>query len=688
MKRYILLLLLGIVFTQSTALQAADRSDTTVYKYKIQKPEPYHARVSQVIMHILSRRHYKHMEIGDSLSSNLFDRYIQTLDFHRSIFLKSDIGSFEKYRYELDDALKAGNLKTAYKVFNKFQDRFKERQLYIKKRLKHEFDYTIEEDYRPDRSHQPWAETPAQLDSIWRKRLKNEALQLKLGKKEWPAISELLIKRYTSIEKNIKQSESEDVFQWYMDTFAESYDPHTTYMSPKTSDDFSIRMSLSLEGIGASLRTENDYTKVVRIIAGGPASKSGLLHANDLITAVGQGDDGEMVDVVGWRIDDVVQLIRGPKSTKVRLKIIEAEASLDDPQKTIKIVRDKVNLEDSAAKSDTLEIEYSGRKYKLGVIQIPTFYFGYEDMRKGNPVYKSTTRDVRRIIGELQSAGVDGIIIDLRNNGGGFLNEAIDLTGLFIDNGPVVQVRDMRGRLKIEKDHNSGLVYHGPLAVLVNRLSASASEIFAAAIQDYGRGIVLGSQTFGKGTVQNIEKLGRYFPQSKEKLGQVKLTVAKFYRINGGSTQHVGVIPDISFPSRYKVMEIGESEQKNALLWDEIKAARYNSYNGKLTANIPRLRAQHGARTNKNQEFKYLIEDIDEIKTRRAQKVISLNEDKRRLERKAADAKKEARKNEREENGRKKEDDAFLLESAHILADIIILDGNNIVETKQPLPEQ
>ena len=663
------------------SLQAADYADSLSYKEL--KPLPTHPRTAQLIMHVLSRSHYRNLAIDDSLSSQMFDRYIESLDYNRSYFLQSDIDLFERYRYQLDDYMRSGNLSVAYRIYNTFQERFKERFAYIEKRIQEPFDFEKDEEYQPDRSEAPWAKSSAELDEIWRKRLKNEALSMKLANKEDKDIIKTLLKRYRRYEKVVKQTESEDVFQTYMNAFTESFDPHTNYMSPKSTEDFKIRMSLSLEGIGASLRTENDYTKVVEIIAGGPADKSGLLHPNDLITAVGQGDDGEMVDIIGWRIDDVVQLIRGPKGTKVRLSIIPADASVNDPAKIIEIIRDEVKLEDRAAKSDTLDITHNGKKYKIGVIQIPAFYFDYDAMRKGNPNYKSTTRDVKRILGELQSAGVDGIIIDLRGNGGGFLNEAIELTGLFIDHGPIVQVRNSSGQIKVESDYNAGMVYNGPLAVLVDRLSASASEIFSAAIQDYRRGLVLGSQTFGKGTVQNVVKLGRFFPRSSQKYGQVKLTIAKFYRISGGSTQHVGVLPDISFPSRYSVMDIGEDSQKNALRWDEIRPANFQVYDKSLRQFIPRLRKMHLARISQDREFKYLQEDIEKLKKKKEEKIITLQIEKRMKEREAAEAEKERRKKERgeDENGHAK---TFIIEEGgHILLDLALLQEGKVTKRQE-----
>ncbi|RMD97418.1 MAG: tail-specific protease, partial [Calditrichaeota bacterium] len=462
-------------------------------------PEKQHPTLSRTIASLLHRYHYSHYALNDSLSSEIFDRYVKSLDHNKSYFLASDIRQFEKYRYALDDEVKQGNLQPVYDFFNLYLQRADERVDYVLRRLQQPFDFSKDEYYRFDRKDVPWAKTRAELDEIWRKRLKNEALSLKLNGKDQAGIVEVLSKRYKNFRKRLNQYNSEDVFQIFMNSVTESYDPHTNYFSPITSDNFRIQMSLSFEGIGARLTTENDYTKVVEIIPGGPADLSDELHANDKIIGVGQGRHGEIVDVIGWRIDDVVQLIRGKRGTVVRLQVIPAGSELNGTTKIVTLVRDKIKLEEQAAKSEVIEIDHEKRHYKIGVIKIPTFYSDIAGQERGDRDFKSTARDVRRLLGELQAKHVDGIIVDLRNNGGGSLQEAIDVTGLFIKRGPVVQIRNSNGRINLGNDTDPSIVYDGPLAVLVDRLSASASEIFAAAIQDYGRGVVIGSQTFGKG---------------------------------------------------------------------------------------------------------------------------------------------------------------------------------------------
>ena len=675
-RRYVIL---SIVLIFSSIIPRVSIAADSLYLTALQ-PDLLHPRVEQAVKFTLQKYHYKNIAIDDSLSAQIFDRFIERLDFHRSYFLRKDIQSLKRYRLVLDDVLGKGNLDFAYEAYELFQKRFQERHEYVKKLLQKEFDFTIDEYYRPDRSDQPWAETTVQLDSIWQRRVKEEALRLKLTGKEWQDIAETLQKRYDTYLKNMQKSKSEDVFQAYMNAFAESYDPHTNYMSPSLSDDFRIRMSQSLEGIGASLRSENEYTKVIEVIAGGPADRSGLLKADDRIIGVGQGDGGELVDVIGWRIDDVVQLIRGPKSTIVRLQILPARASLNEPPRIIRIVRDKVKLSEQVAKSSIREIEHNGKKHRIGIIDIPSFYFDLEGMRSGDESFASTSRDVKRLIGELEKEGIDGLVIDLRDNGGGFLSEAIELSGLFIKEGPIVQVRNSDGSLKIERDRDGRVFYDGPMAVLVNGFSASASEIFAAALQDYGRAIVLGNQTYGKGTVQNLIPLNRLFPRSEEKYGQVKLTIAKFYRVSGGSTQHTGVIPDIILPSRWDHAEIGESSRKNALLWDEIDAVAYLKYASTLPVKIPVLQARHQARVQDDPQFNKLLQDIAEHERRKNEKLISLNYEQRKKQWEEAQRSKPSSDDEMDEDEafiHEKDDDIFLVESTRILSDWVVLASPN-----------
>ena len=650
---------------------------------KVIEPLSFHPQINKMITRLFLRYHYKKINLNDSLSSVIFDNYIKMLDYNKLYFLQSDINEFEKDRYKFDDYLILGKLMPAYRIFNTYKKRMNERIKYILKRLKKGFDFTKDEYYIYDREKEPWAKTEKELNEIWRRKLKNEALSLKLSGKKWDKIVETLTKRYENYHRAILQYKPEEVFELYMNAFADAIDPHSNYLRPTTSETFDIRMKLSLEGIGATLRTENDYTKVVSIVPGGPAYKADNIHADDKIIGVGQGKDGEIVDVIGWRIDDVVHLIRGPKGTIVRLAIIKGDKTIDSAPDTISILRDKVKLEEQAAKKEIINIKENGKEYKIGVIDIPTFYVDFEARRKGDPDYKSTTRDVRKLIKELKEENVDGLIIDLRNDGGGSLDEAISLTGLFIKEGPVVQVRRSNGEVNVEKDPDPNIVYDGPLAVMVNRYSASASEIFSAAIQDYGRGIIVGEQTYGKGTVQNLIPLDRFVPSAGDKSGQLKLTIAKFYRINGGTTQSLGVVPDIALPSPVNPSEYGESAEPSALKWDKIKSAEYQKY-GDFKNILPILKKKHLERIKNEKEFIYLQEDIEEYKRTKDKKKISLNEEKRKAERAKTEAKKKAREKEREKYTTKekidgkevvKKDlkikDPFLEETGHILADLI-----------------
>ncbi len=656
------------------------------------KPEAKHALSGRVVAKLLRQFHYNHQQMSDEISSEMLDLYVEQYDPNRLYFLASDIEKFEQFRFTLDDDIRDGNVDAAYIIFNTLTSRIEQRLFFVKNRLKKEFYYTINETYQLDRTEQPWAQSVKELDDLWRKKLKNEALNLRLAGKDWPGAQTTLNKRYENLERRIAQYKSEDVFQNFMNALSETYDPHTSYFSPISSENFGIDMSLSLEGIGAQLSADGDYTKVVRIIVGGPADRSKELQANDKIIGVAQGLEEKMVDVIGMRLDDVVQKIRGPKNSIVRLEVIPADVPAGGPTKEIILVRDKVVLEERAAQSDTVEIEQDGNLFKLGVITLPSFYVDLEAQRRHDPDFKSTTRDVRRLIGELEEAGIDGLIIDLRRNGGGSLQEAIELTGLFIEDGPVVQVKSYVGSKKVESDPDPSITYSGPLAVLVGRFSASASEIFSSAIQDYGRGLVVGNQTYGKGTVQNLLGLNRFIKSNDEKYGQLKVTVAKFYRITGSSTQHRGVIPDISFPSIYNEMDFGEDKQIHALPWDEISPAM--SWKQGLGAReydqvsmfLSKLRLNSKKRTAKNREFKYIQEDIDEYILEKDRNAIFLKESVRKAKRDETEKRRFLRADKRRadkgfaplKEGEKipaedKAPDAILNESKRILSDLIFL---------------
>ncbi len=651
---------------------------------KVIEPKSHHSFENQLITTILSRYHLKKLDLSDSLSSVIFDRYVNNLDFSKLYLLKTDIESFENYRYKLDDNILNGDLTLFYDLFNLYLKRVNERNVFIETLLNQEFDFTTSEEFIFNRDSISWASDNYELNERWKKRIKNDAITYKLNGRDWDYIRSTLIKRYNNSTKFLNQYNSEDVFQLAMNSFTQAIDPHTNYLSPETSDNFKIDMSLSLEGIGARLQTEDDYTKIVEIIPGGPAANSKLLSADDKIIAVAQGEDGEFVDIIGWRITDAVKLIRGPKGTTVRLQIIPAKSDINAKIKEISLVRDKVKLEDQSAKKEILEIDHDGKAIKVGVIKVPSFYIDFEGQRRGEKDYRSTTRDVRNLLIELKSDNVDGVIIDLRNNGGGSLSEAIELTGLFIASGPVVQVKNSDGSIDIGDDPDPNILYNGPLAVMVNRFSASASEIFSGAIQDYGRGIVLGEQTFGKGTVQNLIDLNRFSSRQRGELGQVKITIAKYYRINGGSTQHKGVVPDIIFPGYIEPHEFGESSDPSALPWDQIEPTDYEVYSD-LTKLIPFLKERHEKRMLDNIEYQQLVQEIKEFRQNRERNRISLNLEQRRKEKEESEQKKFERENAlRKVKGLKllekgeivssedEEKDFLLKESAEILADLIL----------------
>ncbi|KZY90807.1 peptidase S41, partial [Oleiphilus sp. HI0073] len=534
-------------------------------------PEKSQREASVHIARSLLLSHYRKQDIDRTLSERVFDHYLDSLDSQRLYFLQSDIEEFAPYRTRLHAALKTGQLEPGFKMYNRYQERIIKRAVYKIELLKNDLkdmDFENDEFILSDRSELPWATTEDELRDIWRKRVKSAALSLKLSGKSLEEAAKTLRTRYQSQLKRALQTRSEDAFQAYMNAFTTLYDPHTNYFSPRLSENFNINMSLSLEGIGAVLQADNEFTKVVRLIAGGPAQQQGQLGPADRIVGVAQGEDGDMVDVVGWRLDEVVELIRGPKHSTVRLEVIPSEAKVDTETRQIAIVRDKVKLEDQAAKSKLIETQRNGVKKRVGVIAIPTFYADFQAMQTGDPNYKSTTRDTLNLLNEMRADGeLDGLVIDLRGNGGGSLDEANRLTGLFIEEGPTVQIRSANDRVEVLTDPDPELVYGGPLVVLVDRLSASASEIFAGAIQDYDRGLVMGSQTFGKGTVQSVRPLNH---------GQLKITQAKFYRISGASTQHKGVVPDIEIPDIVDRTKVGEDALENALPWDSIAAADYS----------------------------------------------------------------------------------------------------------------
>jgi len=544
-------------------------SDSILY------PKSKHREQSKLIHQLLTKYHYKKINLNDSLSEKILDKYISSLDPNREYLYNSDINYFKQYERQMDDYITSGYLEPAYEIFTVYHERVKNRIDFVNSMLENEPNFTIEEELLLDRKNLNWIEDVEGMDNYWRKKIKNAVLNLKILGKDWSSNKETLEKRYRRFKKTINQFNSEDVFEIFINSYAELYDPHTNYFSPVNADRFEINMSKTFEGIGARLQQDIEYTTIFSVMPGGPAYRSKSLEKGDKIIAVSQGDNGEFEDIIGWRLDDVVSRIKGPKESVVRLLVIKKESSIDAFPDTVRLVRDRVDVVDEDATFDIVPFNSKDRTFNIGVIKIPSFYINFEEAQKGVKDYKSVTRDVKRCIDSLKDTSVDGIIIDLRNNGGGSLQEAIDLTGLFIESGPVVQIKSSSGRIEIEKDFDSQIHYEGPLLVLNNSFTASSSEIFSGALKDYNRGLIVGEPTFGKGTVQNLLDLDRFFPKSDLKFGQLKITLAKYYRVNGGSTQKIGVEPHVFFPNIYDRDIYTENARKNALEWDKIRDVSY-----------------------------------------------------------------------------------------------------------------
>ncbi|MGC9323494.1 MAG: carboxy terminal-processing peptidase, partial [Desulfomonilia bacterium] len=615
--------------------------------------------------------------------------YLSKLDPARMHFLASDIAEFEHYRTMLDDTLLRGDLLPAYAIYNRYLSRASERLSFLIARIEQGLSgmsLDSEETMQIDREDAPWPSSKRELEELWMMVLKSEVLSLRLAEKDFGEIEDTLLKRFQSQIHRLEQMTSEDVFQSYMNALSQVYDPHTQYFSPRSSENFNINMSLSLEGIGAMLTSENEYTKIVRLIPSGPADKSGQLKPNDRIIGVGQGLQGEIVDVIGWRLDDVVDLIRGPKETIVRLRIIPADGTDEHDSQIIHLTRNTVTLEEQAAKKDVLTLERGGQTFRIGVVKIPTFYLDIRALQSGDTDFKSTTRDVQAILGELASEDISGLIIDLRENGGGSLQEATSLTGLFIRRGPTVQIKYTHGEVDVLYDRDPRIFYTGPLAVIINRMSASASEIFAGAIQDYHRGIIIGENSFGKGTVQSLISLSR---------GQMKITTAKFYRISGESTQHRGIVPDLSYPSLYDKETIGESSLEHALPWDRIDPVPYQEYVSPEPVE-KRLRELHEQRISNDPDFKYIKDMREYLDQLRNRTTLSLNLTQRKQEKLESQKARLALENTRraakglppiqkiDEEGEDQDaerdtpsnEDPVLIEGAHIILDLVDLGSN------------
>jgi len=707
--------LLWILFAFATATQAAPFN--TALEMPTLKPLQEQSQAAHISAEVLTRYHYKPVKLDDISSSKIFDNYLKSLDGQRIFFLQADIDQLANARTKLDDAILNEDLTIPFAIFHLYQQRVVERTAYARSLLKKGFDFGKDESYQYTREKSPWAKSQDEINDLWRKRVKNDWLRLKLAGKDDESIVDTLDKRYANSLVSFAKIKNDDVFQGFMNAYTMTVDPHTNYFGIRASEDFDISMKLSLVGIGAVLQDKDEYTTIRELVTGGPAALSGKLKVGDRIVGVGQGQNGPTTEVMGWRIDDTVALIRGAEDSVVVLDVLPAEAGADGKHKLIALTRKKISLEQQAAKKSIIEVKDGNATRKIGVITLPVFYQDFSAHQKGDKNFKSATRDVTGLLEELKKDQVDSVLVDLRDNGGGSLDEAIELTGLFIDKGPVLQERDVQGDIKVDSDTNAGVVWNGSLGILINRGSASASEIFAAAIQDYGRGIIIGEQSFGKGTVQSVVDLDELVKNDQPKFGEIKMTVAQFFRINGGTTQLRGVTPDISLPSATDVESFGESSYVNALPWTKIKAAEFTPA-GDLKDLIPMLTASHDARISKDKDFQYLMEDVAEFNIQRKKNLISLSEVERRKEREVQEARLSSREktgdadkalnasknaalqddglqsSERNlaselamENVRKNSKDILLNESAHILSDEASLLKSNAKLAASVLPQ-
>lgn len=681
MKKLVLALSVSLL-----SLNLYAQPETPKYSYEDLEPSNTHKRVEQFATQFLSNYHYQKFQVDDSLSSDVFDNFLSDVDRSHSYFTRQDIEDFEQYRYTLDDALLTGDLELPFLVYNRFRKIYRKRFEFIEDYLSKPFNFESDEKYNVNRSELDWAGSQSELDEDWSKILLGQALSMKLSGSSDSSIAKTLKKRYERYESRVAKWRSEDVFQSYMNAFTEAIDPHTSYMIPSTAAQFNIDMSQSLEGIGAQLRNEGDYVMIVDIIPGGPLFKTQQAQKDDYILGVAQGDDGDFQDIIGWLTDDAVKLIRGKKGTVVRLLLKSKEAPASSEPREVRIVREKIKLEEAVAEGEVMEIEEDGRTYKIGLIDIPMFYRDFDGARRGSD-FQSTTKDVKRFLEDFQKEDIDGVIVDLRNNGGGSLTEAINLTGLFIPEGPVVQRRTGRGRIDVENDLDPSITYNGPLLILQNRYSASASEIFAGAIQDYNRGLIVGEQSFGKGTVQQLVNLDQFLLspkvasnkkggtnglEEKERYGQLKLTTEKFYRITGNSTQRKGVIPDIAFPSPWISTESGESSRPTALPYDEIRSSDFEDQKIVTDKLREKLRSSFDKRIESSEEMTTLLKEIKIYKEQKNQDEFSLNYEERLKEKEEDEGNRTTIKKLRKtKTGDDHSDDLYLNEAGKVLADLI-----------------
>jgi carboxyl-terminal processing protease len=681
MKKLLITSYLGFI-----GIMAIGQNEIPKYSYEDLEPTATHQKVEQFVTQFLNSYHYQKFNVDDSLSSKVFDNMMESMDRSHTYFTKTEMDAFEKYRYVLDDALLSGDLEIPFMVFNKYRKNYKERFDYVMEVLEKPFDFSTNETFVVDRDEKEWVNSKEDLDQEWDKIIKSQALSMKLSGSSDSSITETLKKRYERYESRVAKWRANDVFQTYMNAFTTVIDPHTSYMVPSAAAQFNIDMSQSLEGIGARLQNENDYVMIVDVIPGGPLFKTQQASKDDYILSVAQGEEGDFQDIIGWLTDDAVNLIRGKKGTIVRLMLKSKNAPINSEPREVRIERDKIKLEEAVVSAQVIELEENGKNYKLGLIDIPMFYRDFDAARKGGD-FQSTTKDVNKFLDEFKDKNIEGVIIDLRNNGGGSLTEAINLTGLFIPKGPVVQRKTGKGRIDVEEDKDESIAYSGPLLVLQNRSSASASEIFAGAIQDYNRGLIVGEQSFGKGTVQQLVNLDQFLLSPKvasrkgastqgleedERYGQLKLTTEKFYRITGNSTQRKGVIPDIEFPSPWAAEDMGESSRPSALEYDEIPSSLFQNQAIISPELLLKVSDEYQKRIAVNDEMKNLLEEFEIYKQQRDVKEYSLNYEIRLKEKEESESNREAiKKLRKSKDGDDRSDDLYLTEAEKILKDMI-----------------
>ena len=703
-----------IVVALALAVQGAWADTRTSFSPEL-KPEPYEAQAAHLTAELMSRYHYKKVPIDEALSGKIFDQYLKALDPEKLFFTHADIDQLSSDRTKLGVDILKEDLSVPFRIFNLYKHRVADRYDHARALLTQGFDFQKVESYQISRDKAAWAQDTSEIHELWRKRVKNDWLRLKLAGNDDQKSVEILDKRYVNYVQSIGRLKSGDAFQIYMNAYTMAIDPHTNYLGPRAAEDFDVSMKLSLVGIGAVLAEIDAYTTIRELVPGGPAALSSQLKIGDRIVGVAQGERGEMADILGWRLDDVVAKIRGSADSIVRLDVLPADAGADGQHKLVSLTRQKISLTEQSAKSSIESLAKGKVTRRIGVITLPSFYEDFAARQSGVQDYKSASRDVARLLSALKEEKVDGVLIDLRNNGGGSLVQAVELTGLFIDKGPVVQQRNTKGEISVESDTQAGVAWDGPLGVLINRASASASEIFAAAIQDYGRGLIVGEPSFGKGTVQSVIDLDQGVKAKKPRLGELKLTIAQFFRINGGTTQLRGVTPDILFPAVFDAQDFGESSFDNALPWVQIKGADYSAV-ADLKASLPRLMELHEVRVKDDKDFQNLVQDLAELRQQRTKNLISLNEADRRKEREMKEARRLSRDsqgggdrgaqsgtagkadaswddglqfNERNltkalaaEKKQKEAKDVLLIEAAHILADEVDVLQIGIIESK------